>query len=427
MTGNSVSIQLDMSRNSHGPIFLNDSCVAGTVVVDSCNSAQFDSVRVILEGLLYVLACLLQPSLGALGFSPAASDLGDDQGTVRFPFQFTIPSHILIPKGGGASAIEMVHPLPPSLCIDAGSVVPPSIERNNFRGDCRITYTLHAYLMCDGRPTTGTFRHVMLFPTQEPQPPSCTSDFPGDYILSRSAVLRTGMLFRRRGLLSVETREPAPLEMSRGKSGASTTVNLTLRFRESREIRSACGSMPPATPAFGVVSLKLKQTTFISVEPQRRLPATRDLLTSTVMVKDTNIINEQSRKMKFSPWVRSRWKEEHQAQCAAQERQAWETKVTLVFTYSDDKRPVPTFSSALVSRRYSVRIALHMEGVYHRALELEVPLQIIYRGHGQVPLPNEGELGSSEPALSDETLMLPGESRSDTATPDDEQAPDYVR
>ncbi|QSS50150.1 hypothetical protein I7I53_10733 [Histoplasma capsulatum var. duboisii H88] len=351
----------------------------------------------------------------------------DDQGTVRFPFQFTIPSHILIPKGGGASAIEMVHPLPPSLCIDAGSVVPPSIERNNFRGDCRITYTLHAYLMCDGRPTTGTFRHVMLFPTQEPQPPSCTSDFPGDYILSRSAVLRTGMLFRRRGLLSVETREPAPLEMSRGKSGASTTVNLTLRFRESREIRSACGSMPPATPAFGVVSLKLKQTTFISVEPQRRLPATRDLLTSTVMVKDTNIINEQSRKMKFSPWVRSRWKEEHQAQCAAQERQAWETKVTLVFTYSDDKRPVPTFSSALVSRRYSVRIALHMEGVYHRALELEVPLQIIYRGHGQVPLPNEGELGSSEPALSDETLMLPGESRSDTATPDDEQAPDYVR
>lgn len=111
----------------------------------------------------------------------------------------------------------------------------------------------------------------------------------------------------------------------------------------------------------------------------------------------------------------------------AQERRAWETKVTLVFTYSDDKRPVPTFSSALVSRRYSVRIALHMEGVYHRALELEVPLQIIYRGHGQVPLPNEGELGNLEPALSDETLMLPGESRFDTSTSDNEQAPDYVR
>ncbi|QSS59789.1 hypothetical protein I7I51_04585 [Histoplasma capsulatum] len=324
----------------------------------------------------------------------------------------------------------MVHPLPPSLCIDAGSVAPLSIERNNFRGDCRITYTLHAYLMCDGRPTTATFRHVMLFPTQEPQPPSCTSDFPGDYILSRSAVLRTGMLFRRRGLLSVETREPAPLEMSRGKSGASTTVNLTLRFRESREIRSACGSMPPATPAFGVVSLKLKQTTFISVEPQRRLPATRDLLTSTVMVKDTKIIHEQSRKMKFSPWMK--WFADNSLfHCfrtmTAQERRAWETKVTLVFTYSDDKRPVPTFSSALVSRRYSVRIALHMEGVYHRALELEVPLQIIYRGHGQVPLPNEGELGNLEPALSDETLMLPGESRFDTSTSDNEQAPDYVR
>ncbi|PGG95353.1 hypothetical protein GX51_08269 [Blastomyces parvus] len=324
----------------------------------------------------------------------------------------------------------MVHPLPPSLlvyvdnCITAPST---SAGQNSLSADCRITYTLHAYLMRNGSTTAGTFRHVMLFPTQEPQPPSCTTDFPGDYALSRSAVLRTALLFRRLGRLSVETMEPAPLEMSGKNNGASTVIHLALRFRESRDERSKCESTSPPTPDFGVVSLKLKQTTFISVEPQRRLPATRDLLTSPLMAKDTKIIHEQVRKLKFSPWVRSRWKAEHGGN-SDQERRVWETKATLIFTYANGKRPAPTFSSALVSRRYSVRIALHLESVYHGAVELEVPLQIIYRGDDQIPLSNEGESGAFEIASPDETLMLRSESQSTAVTlvAETEQAPDYV-
>ncbi|KAL2360550.1 hypothetical protein RJZ56_006573 [Blastomyces dermatitidis] len=445
MTAINISIQLDSSRNLHGPLlFLNDNGVAGKVVVYSCDSAQFDSVRIILEGTIrssLISAAIwssaqgsrmemkqklihMQTSLQKRNHQP------DDQGTVRFPFHFTIPSHILIPKSGGASSTDMVHPLPPSLLVDVDSrsLTTPSIStaQSSQRADCRIAYTLHAYLMRNGSTTTGTFRHVMLFPTQEPQPPSCTSDFPGDYALSRSAVLRTAMLFRRLGQLSVETMEPAPLEMSRKKNGASTAIHLVLRFRESRE-RSKCESMSPPTPDFGAVSLKLKQMTFISVEPQRRLPATRDLLTSPLMAKDTEIIYEQLRKLKFSPWVRSRWKEEDGG-ISDQERRVWETKATLIFTYANGKRPAPTFSSALVSRRYSVRIAFRLERVYHGTLELEVPLQIIYRGDGQIPWSDESELGDSELASSDETLTLRSESQSTAVTlaAEDEQAPDYV-
>ncbi|KKZ65805.1 hypothetical protein EMCG_01190 [[Emmonsia] crescens] len=441
MTRINISIQLDSSWNPQGLLFLNDNGVAGTVVISNCDNAQFDSVRVILEGAI-------NNSLGTASW-PAAqasrmemkqklihmqtslqrrNQQPDDQGTVRLPFHFTTPSHILIPKSGGASSTDMVHPLPPSLCVNVGSIIPSSTQQNSLRGDCRITYTLQAYIMRNGRPTTGTFRHITLFPTQEPQPPSCTADFPGDYTLSRSAVLRTAMLFRRLGRLSLETMEPAPLEMSRKKSGASTAIHLALRFRESREARSKCESTPP-TPDFGVVSLKLKQMTFISVAPQRRLPATHDVLTSPFMAKDTKIINEQSRKMKFSPWVRSRRKEEH-GERSVQEKRAWETKTTLIFTYADGKCPAPTFSSALVSRRYSVRIALHLEGVYHGTLELEVPLQIIYKGNGQNSLLNERELVNSEAASSNETLTLQSIPRI-TATvaviAENEQAPDYVR
>ncbi|OAX80963.1 hypothetical protein ACJ72_04701 [Emergomyces africanus] len=348
----------------------------------------------------------------------------DDQGTVRFPFHFTIPSHILIPKSGGTSSTDMVHALPPSLCVNAGNILPSSTEQNSVRGDCRITYTLQAYIMRDGRPTTGTFRHIMLFPTQEPQPPLCTADFPGDYALSRSVVLRTGMLFRRLGRLSVETEEPAPLEISKKSGGASTAIPLVLRFRESREQRSKCESMPPI-PDFGGISFKLKQMTFISVAPQRRMPATQDLLTSSFTAKDTKIVNEQSRKMKFSPWVRSRWKEKHgeHGESPDQEKQIWEMTTMLIFTYPDRKCPVPTFSSALVSRRYSVRIALRLEGVYHGALELEVPLQIIYKADEQNPFSNGNALATFEAASFNETLTL----QSSAVVAENEQAPDYVR
>ncbi|EQL34936.1 hypothetical protein, variant [Blastomyces dermatitidis ER-3] len=393
MTAINISIQLDSSRNLHGPLlFLNDNGVAGKVVVYSCDSAQFDSVRIILEGT--IRSSLIS---AAIWSSAQGSRMEMKQKLIHMQTSLQKRNHQ--PDDQGTSS---------------------------QRADCRIAYTLHAYLMRNGSTTTGTFRHVMLFPTQEPQPPSCTSDFPGDYALSRSAVLRTAMLFRRLGQLSVETMEPAPLEMSRKKNGASTAIHLVLRFRESRE-RSKCESMSPPTPDFGAVSLKLKQMTFISVEPQRRLPATRDLLTSPLMAKDTEIIYEQLRKLKFSPWVRSRWKEEDGG-ISDQERRVWETKATLIFTYANGKRPAPTFSSALVSRRYSVRIAFRLERVYHGTLELEVPLQIIYRGDGQIPLSDESELGDSELASSDETLTLRSESQSTAVTlaAENEQAPDYV-
>lgn len=111
----------------------------------------------------------------------------------------------------------------------------------------------------------------------------------------------------------------------------------------------------------------------------------------------------------------------HHFRTKVQEKRAWETKTTLIFTYADGKCPAPTFSSALVSRRYSVRIALHLEGVYHGTLELEVPLQIIYKGNGQNSLLNERELVNSEAASSIETLTTVA------VIAENEQAPDYVR
>ncbi|PGH11480.1 hypothetical protein AJ79_04855 [Helicocarpus griseus UAMH5409] len=304
-----ISIQLDGPQHIHGPLFLSDDGVAGKVRVSDTIGDQFDSVQVILEGAIHNSLCTLaRPSAPTSRMEMAQKRESHqwDQHERVFPFHFAIPSHILIPKSGGGSSTDMVHPIPPSVYVNVGSVIPSSGQQRSLRGDCRITYTLRAYVIRNGGAIAGTLQHITLFPTLEPQPPSCTTDFPGDYVLSKSAMLRSTMLFRRLGDLFIETKEPSPLEFSRKKQEASTAIHLTLRFRESRE-SSKCET--PPTPDYGVISLKLKQMTFVSVAPQRRLPATNDALKSPFLAKDSRIISEQSRKLKFPPWVRSRSKQ----------------------------------------------------------------------------------------------------------------------
>ncbi|KAK2803628.1 hypothetical protein FQN51_003390 [Onygenales sp. PD_10] len=362
-----------------------------------------------------------------------------------FPFHFTIPNHILIPNNGDSST-DMVHPLPPSMHVNVDSVMPSSGQQRAFRGGCKVIYTLRAYIMLNGRPVGGTSRSIVLFPTLEPQPPSCTTDFPGEYVLSACSILRSTVLYRRVGRLVMEAREPRELEFCRRNQEASTAIHLTFMFHESRE---GSPSEPPPTPDFGVMGLKLKQMTFISIEPQRKLPATHDALVSPFIARDSKIINSQSRKLKFSLWERSRYKGNVKEASGKvlfwakkllnlNEREltthpllqtqgrVWETSSTLIFTFGNGGYPAPTFGSALVSRRYSLCMALNIEGANHAILELEVPVQVVYRGSPQSELLRGGGFSGSRALLneSQSLQMLPRPPISGTA--EDEEAPVYI-
>ncbi|KAK2800029.1 hypothetical protein FQN50_008268 [Emmonsiellopsis sp. PD_5] len=329
--------------------------------------------------------------------------------------------------------------------VSVDSVMPSSGQQRAFRGGCKVSYTLRAYIILNGRPVGGTSRSIVLFPTLEPQPPSCTADFPGEYVLSASSMLRSTVLYRRVGYLVMEARDPRELEFCRKNQEASTAIHLVFMFRESREGSS---SEPPPTPEFGVMGLKLKQMTFISVEPQRKLPATHDALASPFMARDSRIINSQSRKLKFSPWVRSRCKGNGKEAAGKvlfrakrilnlnekkltthplmqTQGRVWETRSTLIFTYGNGGYPAPTFGSALVSRRYSLCMALNIEGANHAILELEVPVQVIYRGSLQSELPREGGFPNSR-ALLDESQLLQMEPGAPVSRTADDEAPVYI-
>ncbi|KAK2787994.1 hypothetical protein FQN52_007000 [Onygenales sp. PD_12] len=217
----------------------------------------------------------------------------------------------------------------------------------------------------------------------------------------------------------MEAREPRELEFCRRNQEASTAIHLKFMFHESREGSS---SEPPPTPDFGVMGLKLKQMTFISVEPQRKLPATHDALVSPFIARDSKIINSQSRKLKFSPWERSRYK----GNVKEASGRVWETSSTLIFTFGNGGYPAPTFGSALVSRRYSLCMALNIEGASHAILELEVPVQVVYRGSPQNELLRGGGFSGSRALLNESQLlqMLPRPPISGTA--EDEEAPVYI-
>ncbi|KAK2751905.1 hypothetical protein FQN55_008647 [Onygenales sp. PD_40] len=427
-----ISIEFGKHQHPSPLIFLSDDGVAGHVVVSNKGGTHFDSVRVILEGQLHNSLCTIDGTCKEANRMEMGQKLihmvhtqqsfqQRNQLPLRervFPFHFTIPNHILIPNNGDSST-DMVHPLPPSMHVNVDSVMPSSGQQRAFRGGCKVSYTLRAYIILNGRPVGGTSRSIVLFPTLEPQPPSCTTDFPGEYVLSASSTLRSTVLYRRVGRLVMEAREPRELEFCRKNQEASTAIHLKFMFHESREGSS---SEPPPTPDFGVMGLKLKQMTFISVEPQRKLPATHDALVSPFIARDSRIISSQSRKLKFSPWVRSRYKGNVKEALG----RVWETSSTLIFTFGNGGYPAPTCGSALVSRRYSLCMALNIEGANHAILELEVPVQVIYRGTPQSELLRGGGFSSSRALPNESQLlqMLPRPPISGMAT--DEEAPIYI-
>lgn len=73
----------------------------------------------------------------------------------------------------------------------------------------------------------------------------------------------------------------------------------------------------------------------------------------------------------------------------------WETEAELVFKCRSPTYLTPSFSSLLVSRRYSLKLYIIISGHGHAALKLELPIQVGYTGRRF--LPSEDIMYTSDP------------------------------
>ncbi|KAJ9373529.1 hypothetical protein DTO282E5_1684 [Paecilomyces variotii] len=365
------------------PIFLSDDGVSGTVVVtglDENITEEFDSVKITLFGnVLNVLSVMdidwpmtelyrmrMGQDLVRLTDCRGVQEAYGTEGTRLFPFCFKVPRQVLTPNGL-KEGTDLVQCLPSSMNV-AFENRSPNSHVHGCRGKSKISYGIRAQLVRNGTVTVEMERPISLFPTLDQEPPVCTSDFPGEYILSEKKTLRALWPFRRVGELHVETSEATPFEFSSEKQSASASVKIKLRYTR------ACHSCGPPEPFYGTVISRLRSTTFVSIMPQQRMPTRKEAQRSPWMTKHSTYHMNHKRKLRFSPWKPAK----SNGNTPMSQASEWESEATLVVEYSGDTFPEPTFASSLASRRYALCMSMEIEGCGRTTVDLSVPVSIRY-------------------------------------------------
>ena len=229
-------------------------------------------------------------------FSP--NEATPAEQTVSDAFHFEFPSWTSITEeDDGAQSAEIIHGLPSSLRILCN--LTSSSARPCCSGECVVTYKIRAIAISRGVIIAEATRTIDIVPTLEPRPPVWTEDFVGDYVKYNIVNLRSSVLQRRLGTLSLLTTEPSPLAFSQGERFASSNVALRL-FYQQRISRVGCNP-PPTTQAR--VRMKLEAVTIVSVVTQKKQPTEHEANISPFrkrMVEDCG--REAIWTLLFSPW-----------------------------------------------------------------------------------------------------------------------------
>ncbi|KAE8396356.1 hypothetical protein BDV23DRAFT_192179 [Aspergillus alliaceus] len=283
----------------------------------------------------------------------------------RYNFSFVIPNDL-----ASAAPSKYGQGIPPSLNIHFTR----TSHRNAIscsKGTCSIEYRIRAQFLAEGHRLVEKIRSFTLWTTQGRQPPVCTEDFPGEYQMSAFKTLRSP-LFQPTGRLLVYSHEPPPLDFSPEKEGAATSVRLRLRYES---LKNDSGMRIPPPRFHGIVRSNLQASTFISVEPQKRSPATSDAPVFPFTFETRESYASQLRKLCFARWT----------PLETATRTLWESEADLAVPCDYPAYLTPSFSSLLVSRRYSLKIYMVISGLGHAALKLELPIQVVYTGDGHLP------------------------------------------
>lgn len=166
-------------------------------------------------------------------------------------------------------------------------------------GECTVAYRIKATANARGAIFAETTRTIHIVPTFEPRPPVWPEDFLGEYVKYCMVNLRSSVLQRPLGTLSLRATEPSPLTFKQGKRIALSNMTLQLRFQQSLS-RIACD--PPPTAQLHV-RMRLKAVTIVSVVSQKRQPTEHEANVSPFSKKRVEECGREAIwTLRFSPW-----------------------------------------------------------------------------------------------------------------------------
>jgi len=288
------------------------------------------------------------------------------QCTHRLPFEFIIPNSLISARSDVAP--EYLNLLP---TVKEG----PAFQRGNSQRlymRPMIEYTLTASAMhIDSRKRYQCKREINVMPLNAVAPPLQVEDFPRDYTLVSSKVLKRHRWSRPIGKLTISAMEPQPLNISTNAPRASTTASIKLFF-EPCEAR-VCATRPYDWSI--AVRSFVRIRTYVTTRPFKEIPSQEIVETDPLVQLDSKATSASRRQCDTLPWRLHRLSP---AGTITTGLLATPWTSVLIVPVNASKNLLPTFLSPLSARRYILVLDLKVGGLSHGTLALEIPIQVIY-------------------------------------------------
>ena len=325
--------------------------------------------------------------------------------TYKFPFTFVIPDKLLPAACSHKCDSEQIHQahlqLPPTLgdpgATEDGQKVPDDLAPRMVRVSYGVRVKVIQHRDRDGKDVTlaDKVRKLRLIPRVDEDPP-VDFEHHKELVPRKEERLRKGLFKGRLGTVTLETTQPKSLRLAPPRSvvehAPTTMTTLVLRFDPTSE--------HDAPPRLGMLTGKLKVSTFFGSHPMRDVPCRETAILDSKRGSFFETISLPSRSVESARWERHDASDEHFRRDSVTSISAhalpapsstyvgkpfYTARVVVPITLSKNKTLVPTFSTCLISRSYRLELELKVHtrsrSFSTYSMQLRVPLQVSSEGN----------------------------------------------
>lgn len=338
----------------------------------------------------------------------------------HLPFRFVIPHELVSPRAN-------VHSNFLKLCPSAKlGLAFRGTTNGQFHRQPAIMYVIRVTRIKTGiltpDPLRSNFtREIIVMPYTPVAPPLEMEHFPQEYRSSTTKTLKQHRWGRPLGVLKISAVEPSPLNIWTSAPRPSTIAALKLAFSPLDPCQSEVRPFEWKYVAY----YHLRSRTFYSTQILDRMPTTTAAKRNLFLKFRDEKIRSEVREFGTISWKRDceTRSPEHNVTAHDGECCIWTTN--LAVPVSGTKVLLPTFLNQLSARQYALIIRLGIQGLYHRKIELILPVQVIlYPPQGildgideESRVESQDEISSSVPRLSHQFTMLNVDRQYDISPP----------
>jgi hypothetical protein len=317
--------------------------------------------------------------------------------TYQFPFNFVVPQQLLPTACTHKFAPSSIWgqedhlQLPPSM----GSV--PGLADDLSTQMASVSYHIKAKVSSSGQgkssPIAQASRPLHIIPASAEEPPLTFDLINNDYTLTKSKSIKKGLFSGKLGRITITAAQPSSLIIPSSDQG-STVAKINLRFDPADK-----NAQPPR---LGVLSTKLRATTFYSVRPHDDLPTQASMTKNYDSNRNVYVVSLplSSRDISSVLWTRKAAKPAMirrdsdsgystssstlSSEDISPEVEHYTASVLVPITLPENKTWIPTFHTCLLSRVYALDLSLSCHspaaGMPSTTLHLKVPVQVNMKG-----------------------------------------------